>query len=131
MSTIDSALLSLGSIISKDIVVEHSGMESARAHRFSRRLSWGLIALMATLAILLPQTIWALLVLKLELLLQVAPLIILGVRYQRLDTQALLVGLLAGALTCSAMKLVPAWDMPLGVHAGVWALGVNQFCCGI
>ena len=131
MSTIDSALLSLGSIISKDIVVEHSGMDSARAHRFSRRLSWALIALMAALAILLPQTIWALLVLKLELLLQVAPLIILGVRYQRLDTQALLVGLLAGALTCSAMKLVPAWDMPLGVHAGVWALGVNLFCCGI
>lgn len=130
MSTIDSALLSLGSIISKDIVLSHRQLSSTEAHLFSRRLSWLLIFVMAILAIVLPQTIWALLVLKLELLLQVAPIILLGVIKPDFPTRPLFIGLCAGAVSCVFMKGstllgLPPLDMPLGVHAGLWALTLN------
>ncbi len=137
MSTVDSALLSLGSTISKDIVLACSeSMSDPAAHRFSRRLSAILIAVMAVLAIVLPQTIWALLVLKIELLIQVAPLIILGVRLPSLPGRPFLLGLITGSLLLVGMKSatvfgLPPLDAPLAIHAGLWALAANLAVVGL
>ena len=126
MSTIDSALLTLGSIISKDLVMaRRPDMEQVALHRLSRVLTWALMALMAALAILLPQTIWALLVLKLELVIQVFPAIVLEVRSSKLRAMPVLFGLVAGCLTAALLRMSDGWSGALGVQDGIWALAVN------
>ncbi|MEM1111218.1 MAG: sodium:solute symporter family protein [Pseudomonadota bacterium] len=126
MSTIDSALLTLGSIISKDIIMKRRPtLDDAGLHRFSRRLTWVLMALMAVLAITLPQTIWALLVLKLELVIQVFPAIVFGLRSSRLQAAPVLAGLLAGCTTAALLRISPDWGGFWGVQDGLWAFAVN------
>jgi Na+/proline symporter len=128
MSTIDSALLSLGSIISKDLVQQQKPLLSDLSlHRISKRISWMLMAIMAALAIYLPQTIWSLLVLKLELIIQIAPLMILGVRNTNIDSNCLLAGLVAGVTSAIALKIFGV--SPLGIHGGLWALIINILAC--
>ncbi len=131
MSTIDSALLSLGSTVTKDIVGRAGRVvDEATLYKVSRLTSWGLMAVMATLAIILPQTIWALMIFKFELLIQIAPAIILGVRAPSLSGRAVLAGLIAGCASAVALKISGYSELdlstPLGVHAGVWGLIVNM-----
>ncbi|MFT4928623.1 MAG: Na+/proline symporter [Phenylobacterium sp.] len=124
MSTIDSALLSLGSTVTSDFLGPYlKQLDDNKARRVSRIVSWLLMAVMAMLAIVLPQTIWALMVFKFELLIQLAPAIILGVRSQTLRTDAVMAGLLAGVLVAVVMKI--SVGTALGVHAGVWGLFAN------
>ena len=126
MSTIDSALLSMGSIFSKDIIMQrHPELSQKQLHRISRQLSWILMAIMATLAIVLPQTIWSLLVLKLELVIQLVPLIVLGVRHYPIPGKALLAGLVAGCLSAVIIRSIAGWEAPLGIHGGLWSLMFN------
>ena len=126
MSTIDSALLTLGSIISKDIVMaRRPELSDERLHRISRRLTWLLMALMAFLAIVLPQTIWALLVLKLELVIQVFPAVVLGLRISALRATPVLAGLLAGCATAGLMRMSSDFGGLWGVQDGLWAFAVN------
>lgn len=130
MSTIDSALLSLGSTVTKDII-GHKGhqIDEALLHTISRGTSWCLMTIMAVLAIILPQTIWALMIFKFELLIQIAPTIILGVRLPSLNGRAIFYGLLAGCAAAVLLKLSAYTNIdlsaPLGIHAGVWGLFVN------
>lgn len=130
MSTIDSALLSLGSTITKDIVGRDGRpIDDARLYRLSKMTSWGLMSIMVILAIVLPQTIWALMIFKFELLIQIAPAIILGVRSSRISGNAVFAGLIAGCTTAVMLKLsgyTPFdFSAPLGLHAGVWGVLVN------
>jgi Na+/proline symporter len=117
MSTIDSALLSLGSIITSDWMGERSSRKAGRI------TSWLLMGLLSVLAIVLPQTIWALMVFKFELLVQLAPAIILGVRSKSLPARAALAGILTGATFVIANQLLPA--QPLGGLSGFIGLGAN------
>ncbi|MCX2982670.1 sodium:solute symporter family protein [Halieaceae bacterium IMCC14734] len=121
MSTIDSALLTLGSILTQDVLQrDEDGVHSLRR---SRLTSWCLTLLLALLAIVLPQTIWALMVFKFELLIQVAPAIILGVRWRQLRGSAVLAGLVIGLCCAVGFKL---WGTePWGIHSGVWGLLAN------
>ena len=129
MSTIDSALLSLGSTVTKDYFANDETMDSNQLYRISKITSWVLMAVMATLAIILPQTIWALMIFKFELLIQLAPAIILGVRSQRLNGRQILAGLGVGCFVAIALKLsgYTSFDLssPLGLHAGLWGLAAN------
>ncbi|NQZ11379.1 MAG: sodium:solute symporter family protein, partial [Algicola sp.] len=84
---------------------------------------WALMTVMAILAIVLPQTIWALMVFKFELLIQLAPAIILGVRIPKITAHAVMAGLLGGVLVAVTMKIMVG--SALGVHAGVWGLMTN------
>lgn len=122
MSTIDSALLSLGSTIIKDIVSDGAS-DQARLHQASRLTSWALMAVIAVLAIILPQTIWDLMIFKFELLIQIAPAIILGVRNPSIPAKAVFGGLLAGVTVAVSLKLTGS--APLGIHAGLWGLFAN------
>lgn len=131
MSTVDSALLSMGATISKDIIAtRYPQLESRQLHSISKRLCWLLVAIMAGLAISLPQTIWAIMVLKLELLVQIAPAIILGLRYDKLRAAPMVAGIISASITLVMMKMSGAigfveLNAPLGIHAGIWCLGLN------
>ena len=80
---------------------------------------------MAGLAIVLPQSIWALMVFKFELLIQAAPALILGVRSSSLSSKAILGGLIIGCVTAIVMKLSPIGQIVYGLHAGLWGLVAN------
>jgi Na+/proline symporter len=127
MSTIDSALLTLGSIVTRDVFGKSlASRGEAAGLRASRSISWLLMAVMAVLAIYLPQSIWALMVFKFELLVQVAPAIILGVRNPQMPSLPVLVGLLAGVAVAIVLKLfVSEGAEPLGLHSGTWGLLAN------
>jgi solute:Na+ symporter, SSS family len=131
MSTVDSALLSLSSLFTQDIY-RPLRPEASQAHitRVGKIFSWLLMALLAFLAIYLPQTIWKLIVLKLEILVQAVPTILLGISKYRPHPKALIIGILVGLCVTLIFKFdshlgldLPA--KPLGIHAGIWGLFAN------
>ena len=82
------------------------------------------------LAIVLPQTIWRLLEIKLELLIQVSPAIFLGLYFKKIKSNSILWGLTIGTLFAVSVMVanklgvdIPA--KPWGIHAGVWGLIIN------
>lgn len=125
MSTIDSALLSLGSIFTQDVFRPHAPDTSqATLTLIGKGLSWVLMLMMAGLATVLPQSIWSLTVIKLEMMCQVLPVIVLGIHTQKLSARPLVAGLLVG---CAA-TLVLKWGVDVdlaGWHAGIVGLGLN------
>lgn len=123
MSTIDSALLTLGSTFTQDFLASKGELSQRQLHRKSRMLSWLLMGLMAILAIVLPQTIWALMIFKLELLIQLVPAIILGVRIKGIDGRACFVGICVGALVAIVLKTT-AYPLPLLTTVPAGLVGV-------
>lgn len=126
MSTADSMLLSLSSIVAKDVLAK-TWLTSASPQRLTtigKRLSWlvmlGLIAVAYT-----PQiSLWGLIELKLEILLQAAPLFVLGASWRRFTATGALVGLLVGVALAAGLDFA-GYGKIWGVHAGVIALVVN------
>ncbi len=128
MSTVDSALLAISSLFTQDIYRRlRPDSSQQQLTRFGKILSWAIMAAMAYLAIQADATIWRLIVIKLELLCQIAPAIILGVNVRRLNAAAVLSGLLAGTALTLFLMLAgdPIPSKPLGIHAGIWALLLN------
>ena len=126
MSTADSVLLSLSSILAKDIVGATllRGAPEAQLTRIGKRLSWVVVALLVAVALEPRITLWGLTEIKMEILAQVAPLFILGVGWRRLTTSAALAGMLAGCATYAGLLLAgrpEVWN----IHAGIVALAVN------
>lgn len=125
MSTIDSALLSLGSTVTKDVIYKAvPTLTEANLFKISKQVSWGLMLLIAILAIVLPQTIWALMIFKFELLIQMAPAFILGSRNKSLTGKTIFYGLILGVFSAVAMKLIIGKSF-MDIHAGVWGLVIN------
>jgi Na+/proline symporter len=108
------------------------------------------LAALATWSVAAGVTIWQILSIKLELLMQIAPPLWIGVRNDRLSGRRAFVGVALGSLltvACWALHydtgsgavalVVPAgaeasWNdlrAPLGLQAGVWALAVNLLVC--
>ena len=59
MSTVDSALLSMSSIITKDFYTRLSpGKTQAELTRVGKTISWGIMAVAVYIAFVLTQTIW-------------------------------------------------------------------------
>ena len=130
MSTADSVLLSLSSILAKDVLGTTllAGASEKRLTRAGKRLSWAVVAVLVAVALSPRVTLWGLTEIKMEILAQVAPLFVLGVAWRRLTTTAAVGGLLAGCATYSGLLLAgrpEVWN----VHAGVVALGVNLAVC--
>ncbi|MEA1881884.1 MAG: sodium:solute symporter family protein [Candidatus Marinimicrobia bacterium] len=131
MSTVDSALLSMSSILTKDIYSRFKPAASqSDLTKIGKLLSWGIMAIAVYLAITLPQTIWQLIEIKLELLIQVAPAIFLGLHLKKLDSKSVFMGMVIGTLLAVGLMVfnklgvdIPA--KPWGIHAGVWGLMVN------
>ena len=131
MSTVDSALLAISSLVTQDLYAQlRPGSSQAQLTRLGKRFSWALMAALAGLAIALPQTLWRITEVKLEVLVQMAPAIFLGLHSQRVRTRDVAWGLVLGlGVTLGLLVCAPLSDAvaakPLGIHAGVWGLAAN------
>jgi len=130
MSTADSVLLSLSSILSKDILGNSlmRGAGEEQLTRAGKRLSWLIMALLVWLAFSPRITLWGLIELKMELLVQVAPLFVLGASWRGLSAHAALGGLLAGTAIAATFSLAGTGKL-WGWHAGLIGLAVNLLAC--
>ena len=133
MSTADSVLLSLSSILSKDFLGKTilQGAPEERLTRVGKRISWLVMGVLALVAFAPRMTLWGLTELKMEILVQVSPVFVLGAIWNRLEARAALIGMLAG--TAVSVGLASAGiGNPAGVQGGVigWALNVS-LCVGL
>ena len=131
MSTIDSALLAISSLFTQDIYRPlRPGSTNAHLTFMGKLVSWIIIAVMCYLAIVLPQTIWKLMVVKLEILCQVAPAIFLGIHFKSLGSRSMLYGITAGTLVTIFIMFNNELgfnfsDRPYGIHAGLIGFAFN------
>jgi len=137
MSTVDSALLAISSLFTQDIYrrIRPTASQSNLTGT-GKIFSWGIMACMAYFATNLPQTIWRLTEMKLEVLCQVAPAIFLGLHIKSLHGRSILSGLSIGIcvtlLIMFSNKIgIPFVPKPWGIHAGVWGLAANFTTVGI
>lgn len=137
MSTADSALLAISALFTQDLVRPIAPQLSEGALvRLGKLFSWGIMALMVLAALYLPQTIWSITVFKLELLIQAAPAMMLGIAARRPSARALLAGVAVGVLVMLVLKYAPQWQPgwprhPLGVNSGIWGVLANLACLGL
>jgi len=131
MSTVDSALLAISSLVTQDFY-RKVRPEASQSHltKVGKIVSWLVMAVAVLLAIQLTQTIWQLFQIKLELLCQIAPAIYLGVHVKSISSKSIFRGLLIGiALTLIIMlgnwAGLPIQSKPWGIHAGLWGLAIN------
>lgn len=130
MSTADSVLLSLSSILAKDVVgpVFMPGASDAELTRAGKRLSWVVVTVLVGIALAPRITLWGLTEIKMEILAQVAPLFLLGVRWRGMTARGALSGVVVGTmvyLSLLAAGLSEVWN----IHAGIVALASNVVAC--
>ena len=130
LSTADSVRLSLSSILSKDFLGKKflRNASSERLTVIGQRISWVLIAVLATIAFSPRMTLWGLIELKMEILVQVSPVFVLGAIWARLTARAALVGISVGALLTSVSVLMGIRSL-WGFHSGLLAWVVNVALC--
>ncbi|HCK12013.1 MAG TPA: sodium:pantothenate symporter [Candidatus Latescibacteria bacterium] len=133
MSTVDSALLAISSIVTQDIYrPRRPSAPQARLTAVGKISSWAIMAVAAALAIVLPQTIWRLTEIKLELLCQVAPAVYLGIHMPHLSHRSIFLGMLSGTLL-TILLMSAHWlgfdisTKPFGIHAGIWGVTLNFY----
>jgi Na+/proline symporter len=132
MSTADSCLLSLSSLLTRDVAARLKGLDGERAERLTGLGSLSSILVMVALVAVALRplaTLWDLLVLKFEILIQLSPAFVLGTLHRADEPGAfsardLLAGLGAGlavalGLTFSGHRLL--W----GFHAGTLGVAAN------
>ena len=121
MSTADSVLLSLVSLLTRDLAktpVQHTTM------KLDRWLSIFIMGALATGALYRDITFWRLVEIKLEILLQCMPAFIVALHWRSVSARAILFGLLAG-ISLYALGLFHGFKQWQGIHVGVIALGCN------
>ena len=139
MSTADSALLSMGSMFTKDIYKNYLNRQASARQMLlvGKGFGWGIMALLIAMAWVSRQTessIWLLIKLKLEFMVQLSPVFLLGVYWRRMPASAALVGMLLGALVtlviwCGVVVDLWATRSPWGIGAGIWGLMINYSIC--
>lgn len=132
MSTADSVLLSISSMLSKDIYGRFIKPEASEADltKVGKRVSWVLIVVLSALAIALRgQTLVKMLDRKFDLLVQLAPGFLMGIYWRQLTGRAVYLGLIAGVtasiLIAIASELLLGGSKPMGIHPGLYGLAVN------
>ncbi len=125
MSTADSVLLSLGAVMALDVFGRSS--EEADTTRFGKRMAalGMLVAVAVALAPELRGTLWGLIELKMELLIQCVPAFLLALHWGRLRARPVLWGVLVGTLVAVALRLSGHTRIE-GVHVGVLGLALNM-----
>ena len=131
MSTVDSALLAISSLVTQDFY-RKVRPDTSQSHltKMGKIVSWLVIGVAVLLAIQLPQTIWQLFQIKLELLCQIAPAIYLGVHVKSVSSKSIFMGLLTGTGFTLLIMMgnwagLPIPSKPWGIHAGLWGLAIN------
>ena len=133
MSTVDSALLAISSMVTKDLYGHFKpNKKQSDLTKFGKIFSWIIMALAVLLAIELPQTIWRLMEVKLELLCQISPSIFLGIHYKNLQSKSVLAGVIVGTFIALLIIFTPGLPAkPWGIHAGIWGLIANVSVLGM
>lgn len=139
MSTADSALLAIGSMVTRDLVRPYLWRDATEAQllRVGKWSAWALMALLVWLAWVSVEaegSLWTLIRLKLEFMVQLAPAIVLGLHSRRLASRGVLSGMIVGTVvTLVLWTLAAAGVLPRsavwGVNAGVWGLVANTSLC--
>ncbi len=133
MSTADSALLSISSMLTKDVCANHVVPDATQAQltKIGKAFSWGVIAALIALALILREesSLVALMDRKIDLLIQLMPAFIIGIRWNGLRGGPVLVGITVGI---SVSLLLVFGDFSFvekgkiaGLHAGLVALLPN------
>ena len=131
MSTADSVLLSISSMLTKDLYGRFLRPQATEREltRVGKVFSWALIVLLTGLAIALKgTTLVQLLDQKFDLLVQLAPAFFLGLHWSGLRARPTLAGLAAGtvvALSLTATLNVFDHGKLFGMHSGFYGLIVN------
>ncbi len=133
MSTADSALLTISSVVNRDLLERYlcPGRPPRFYLAFGKATSWVVVlalAGVATWSVAKGFTIWQILSIKLELLMQIAPSIWIGVRTTRLRGSAAFAGMLAGSLFTLGLWLL-ADKKIFWFQAGLWGLAINLTIC--
>lgn len=129
VSTADSVLLTFSSIISHDIYGRYVNPEASESKKILAGKLVGVVAviILVVIAWFPPATLYQIFVLKFELLVHVAPALILGLYWTRLHAKAVFSGMLVGTILASFMTF--ANITPLGIFSGLWGLLVNVIIC--
>ncbi|MDG2308281.1 MAG: sodium:solute symporter family protein [Candidatus Binatia bacterium] len=122
MSTADSCLLSLGSLAAGDLL-GRSGRDPATT-KLGKRLAAGILLLMVPLAMWGQLTLWRLIELKMELLVQCVPAFLLAMHWTRLRAWPTFWGICVGTGYATVMALLGTKALG-GVHVGVIGLALN------
>jgi len=129
MSTADSCLLSLGSSVAKDLL-DHPLDDEATAV-LGKRVAAGVMVAMAALALLARNvTLWGLIELKMELLIQCVPAFLLALHWPGLRARPTCWGLVVGTLVAVGGVFAGVKRVE-GVHIGVIGLAVNLAVVGL
>jgi Na+/proline symporter len=123
MSTADSVLLSLGSLVAEDLL-GHSRRDPGTT-RLGTRVAAALMAVTACLAIAARDvTLWGLIEVKLELLIQCAPAFLIAIHWPGFRALPGAAGAVAGSAIALAGALSGTNRLG-GVHVGLLGLAVN------
>lgn len=125
MSTADSCLLSVSSMLTKDIAAARKRLSPEQAERYTRLAPWfslGVMIVVVGLAMRPLTTLWGLLVIKFEILIQLSPAFVLGTLHDPGDPRGVTVrDVLAGLATGLVVTLaiyMSRWQSLYGFHAG-------------
>lgn len=139
MSTTDSALLSIGSMVTQDLYGQYIRPQADQEHltRVGRWVSWGLMVPIVWAALEYEGNLIQLLKIKFELLIQCVPAFYLGIHWNKLTARTVVTGVIVG-LTVT-LGLLWSGDLGLaetnhpqvwGFHAGLTGLAANLLVCG-
>ncbi len=123
MSTADSVLLSLGSMVAEDLL-GRSRRDAGTTLLGKRVASWVILAMAGLALVARDVTLWGLIELKMELLIQCVPAFLLGLHWRGLRAAPALAGVLAGTAVAAAGVFLGMKRIE-GVHVGVIGLLVN------
>ena len=130
MSTADSVLLTLSSMVAKDFVAPalrrraSAAVPEERVTRIGKRISLAIMAVLVAIAVTPRISLWGLLELKMELLAQAAPVFVLGIAWRGLNSRAALAGVVLGTLLAGGLTLAGMGRIA-GLHAGLLGALLN------
>ncbi len=122
MSTADSCLLSLGSLISRDLLGRVG--DDAASTRVGKLWAAGMLLATIPLALQRDVTLWRLLELKLEILIQCAPAFLIAIHWRGMRAGPALAGVLVGTLVAVGANYAGHARVG-GVHVGVIGVVLN------
>jgi Na+/proline symporter len=122
MSTADSCLLSLGSLLSRDLMGREGSDE--KATRLGKHLAAGMLLATIPFALWRELTLWRLIELKMELLVQCVPAFLIALHWSRLRAGPVVAGIVVGTLFSVGLTLSGVTRLG-GVHVGVVGCALN------
>lgn len=130
VSTADSVLLSLSSMVSRDIYARYVNPDADERRQVLVGKVWGIvvIAVLLVIAWYPPTTLYNIFVLKFELLVQLSPAFFVGMYWKRMAAMPVLWGMIVGSVIAGAVTLFGVTP-PLGIQGGLIGLAVNLAIC--